>query len=671
MLRRLILLASFAAVLAPPQTLMPLPASMQPAAGELRVDGTFRIAFVKPPAPRLARAGTRFLKQLSTETGIPLGTMSDLSVENATLVIDCDQTDDRPVDKLGDPEAYRMEVTAIQARLTSKSILGAMRGLQTFLQLVHVKPQGFVAAAVTIQDSPRFPWRGLLIDVTSHFMPVPVILRTLDTMEAVKLNVFHWHLTDDQGFRVESKVFPKLHELGTENGEYYTQDDIRRVVAYARDRGIRIIPEFDMPGHCATWLIGYPELGSAPGPYNIIHTFGIYDPALDPANEAVYTFIDKLVGEMAALFPDEYLHIGGDEVTYKHWSENPKIQAFIKQENLRDGPGLQAYFNRRVLPILKKHGKQMAGWDEILHQNLPRDILVQSWRDHESLAAAAKQGYKTLLSFGYYLDHLNLASTYYSVDPLGGPAKSLTPEEAVNVLGGEACMWTEFISPETIDSRVWPKTAAIAERLWSPAKQTATVENMYARLDAITHRLDFRGALHNSNHDTMLRRLAPSAPLAVLKTLSDTLDPQGIEVRELATRYAQTTPLNRIVDAARGDSAVIRRFESVIQRTLRSPSSERFDEIRATLLKWRDNNVRFLPYAESSGLLTGTEVLSRDLEQIAEIGLEALRRLEKKSTGNAEWMKEQRAQLEALAKPKLEVVHSSIRPVRLLVDALR
>ena len=526
-------------------------------------------------------------------------------------------------------------------------------------------------SAVTIDDSPRFPWRGLLIDVTSHFMPVPVILRTLDTMEAVKLNVFHWHLTDDQGFRVESKVFPKLHQLGTENGEYYTQDDIRRIVAYARDRGIRIIPEFDMPGHCATWLIGYPELASAPGPYNIIHTFGIYDPALDPTNEAVYTFIDKLIGEMAALFPDEYLHIGGDEVTYKHWKQNPRIQAFIRQQNLRDEPGLQAYFNRRVLPILKKHGKKMAGWDEILHQNLPRDILVQSWRDHDSLAAAAKQGYKTLLSFGYYLDHLNLTSTYYSVDPLGGPAKSLSSEQAANVLGGEACMWTEFISPETIDSRMWPKTAAIAERLWSPAAQTASIENMYARLDAISHRLDFRGALHNRNYEPMLQRLAPDAPIEVLQTLADTLDPQGIEVRELATRYAQDTPLNRIVDAARGDSAVVRRLESVIRAQLRSPSPERVTEIQSTLTKWRDNNQRFLPYTEKSALLKEARELSQDLARIAEIGLEALSRLETKPTGNAAWVTEQRAHLDALAKPKLEVVHASTRPVRLLVDALR
>ena len=212
-LPRLILAVSFGAAFASGQTLMPLPTSMQQASGELRIDSAFRIGFAKSPVPRLARAGTRFLRQLSIETGIPLRNISAVDAAKATLVIDCDQNTDNSVDKLGDPEAYRLVVTPTQARLTSTTVLGAMRGLQTFLQLVGIRPEGFAARAVSINDNPRFPWRGLLIDVTSHFMPVPVILRTLDTMEAVKLNVFHWHLTDDQGFRVESKVFPNCTSL--------------------------------------------------------------------------------------------------------------------------------------------------------------------------------------------------------------------------------------------------------------------------------------------------------------------------------------------------------------------------------------------------------------------------------------------------------------------------
>jgi len=191
---------------------------------------------------------------------------------------------------------------------------------------------------------------------------------------------------------------------------------------------------------------------------------------------------------------------------------------------------LQTYFNQRVLPIVRKHGKKMMGWDEILHQDLPKDIMVESWQNHESLAIAARRGYKGLLSFGYYLDHLKSAGAYYSVDPTGGPAKTLTGEQAKNILGGEACMWTEFISAETIDSRMWPKSAAVAERLWSPAAYT-DVADMYRRLDIVTHRLDHYGARHNLNYEPMLRRIAPAAPIDALRTLADTLDPLGIEHR--------------------------------------------------------------------------------------------------------------------------------------------
>ncbi|MDZ4800697.1 MAG: family 20 glycosylhydrolase [Bryobacteraceae bacterium] len=667
MLSRLVLLAFSVAAASAQPVLMPLPASLQTGTGALPIDGSFRIQYVKRPAPRLDRAGRRFLEQLTKETAIPLNTPPG----KPTLFIDCAQTTDRPLDKLGDPEAYRLEITTTQARLTSATILGTMRGLQTFLQLVEPSTKGFAAPAVTIDDSPRYPWRGLLIDVTSHFMPVPVILRTLDTMEAVKLNVFHWHLTDDQGFRVESKLFPKLHQLGTENGEYYSQDEIRRIISYARDRGIRIIPEFDMPGHCATWLIGYPELASAPGPYSIIHTFGIYDPTLDATNEAVYAFIDKLMGEMTTLFPDEYLHIGGDEVTYKHWQANPKIQAFIKQRNLVDEKGLQAYFNRRVLEILRKHNRKVAGWDEILHQKLPKDIMVQSWQNHTSLAAAAKEGYKTLLSFGYYLDHLNLTSTYYHVDPLGGPASSLTPEEARNVLGGEACMWTEFISPLTIDSRMWPKSAAVAERLWSPAALTTSTESMYQRLDRITHRLDYRGATHNTNYDAMLRRIAPTAPIETMRTLADALDPQGIEVRELFQKYAQDTQLNRMVDAARGDSRMIRDVESLMGRYVAQPSPALTDQIRAELQKWYNVHQTLMPLYQSSYLLNEAQPLASDLQQIANIGFEAISRMQTPQPNNSTWARERLITLDTMAKPKLEVINAATRPVRLLVEALQ
>jgi hexosaminidase len=197
----------------------------------------------------------------------------------------------KPVQELGEDESYTLEVTSSGAQLNAPTTLGVMRGLQTFLQLVEITPQGFAVPAVVIQDKPRFAWRGLMIDVGRHFMPMEVIKRNLDGMAAVKMNVFHWHLSDNQGFRVESKRFPKLQEMGSD-GLYYTQEQVRDVISYAHDRGIRVIPEFDMPGHSTAWFVGYPDLASAPGPYTIERKWGVFDPAMDPTRESTYKFLD-------------------------------------------------------------------------------------------------------------------------------------------------------------------------------------------------------------------------------------------------------------------------------------------------------------------------------------------------------------------------------------------
>jgi len=302
--------------------------------------------------------------------------------------------------QLGEDESYSLTVTSSKAQLIAPTTLGVMRGLQTFLQLVQVSPQGFAVPAVTIEDKPRFPWRGLMIDSSRHFMPVEVIERNLDAMAAVKLNVFHWHLSDNQGFRVESQHFPKLQEMGSD-GLFYTQEQIREIVAYAHERGIRVVPEFDMPGHCTSWFVGYPELASGPGPYSIVRQFGVFDPAMDPTSESTYKFLDKFIGEMAKLFPDRFFHIGGDEVNGKQWDSNPKIQEFMHAHGLKNNGDLQGYFNQRLQKIVAKHGKVMEGWDEILRPDMPKAIVIQSWRGQKSLADAAQQGYRGILSSGY------------------------------------------------------------------------------------------------------------------------------------------------------------------------------------------------------------------------------------------------------------------------------
>src|SRR6266481_7499831 len=315
-----------------PLNIMPLPAKVERGDGSLKIDASFHLAFVGYREPRLERAGQRFLHQVRKQTGIVL-LPANTNTGAATLEIKTDH-ESKVIQELGEDESYWLDVTPGGAKLHAANPLGVFRGLQTFLQLITISPEGFSVPAVHIEDRPRFPWRGLMIDSGRHFIPVDVIKRNLDAMAAVKLNVLHWHLSENQGFRVESKKFPRLHEQGSD-GLFYTQDEIRDLIAYARDRGIRVVPEFDMPGHSTAWFVGYPELASGSGPYSVERKWGIFDPAMDPASENTYKFLDGLIAEMAKLFPDRYFHIGGDEVNGKEWDANKKIQEFKKSHNLK------------------------------------------------------------------------------------------------------------------------------------------------------------------------------------------------------------------------------------------------------------------------------------------------------------------------------------------------
>ena len=273
---------------------------------------------------------------------------------------------------------------------------------------------------------------------------------------------------------------------------------------------------------------------AAPGPYDIERKWGVFDPAFDPTNEKTYKFLDQFFGEMAKLFPDHFFHVGGDEVNGKQWDANPKIQEFMKAHDLKNNEGLQSYFNKRLEPIVSKHGKSMVGWDEVLDPTLPKDIVIQSWRGPDALAAAAKQGFRGILSNGYYLDLGWSAARHYAVDPLSGAAANLTPEEKARILGGESCMWAEYINPENIDSRIWPRNAAIAERLWSPQEIT-DLASMHSRMEALANRLEWLGLTHKSYHRQMLQRIAgPSTPeeFAALSTLASVVEPVKDYTRE-------------------------------------------------------------------------------------------------------------------------------------------
>ena len=416
-----LLLGSQALTQSQPQlSVMPVPTSIQAGVGTLTIDRSFSVSVTGSSDAMLDRGTHRFVNELSHETGIQFSPKV-FGSSHPTLSIHSEH-DSGKVQKLGDDESYSLTVDSSGATLTAANPLGVLHGLQTFLQLVQTGTTGFAVPAVTIHDQPRFPWRGLLIDVGRHFIPLDVLKRNIDGMAAVKMNVLHLHLYDNEGFRLESKRFPKLQEDGSD-GMYYSQEEIRDLVSYAHDRGIRIVPEFEMPGHSRSLFAGYPELASGPGPYRLDP--GGTDAIMDPTREETYKFIDKFIEEMAKLFPDDYVHIGGDEVNGAQWDANPKIQNFIHAHGMKSNQDLQAYFNQRLQKILSKHHKVMMGWDEVLHPELPKNVVVQSWRGQESLATAARQGYSGLLSYGYYLDLMWPAARHYAVDPMSGVAAIL------------------------------------------------------------------------------------------------------------------------------------------------------------------------------------------------------------------------------------------------------
>jgi hexosaminidase len=647
--------------------LMPLPVTVQPAAGRLTLDATFKAALVSAPDARLDAGIGRFVVRLSRQTGIPMLGLKDAAPK---LRVEC-ASPGGEYPALGEDESYTLDVTTEGALLKARTRAGALHGLETFAQLVTLGNDGFEVPAIHIEDHPRFPWRGLMMDSARHWMPLEVVKRNLDAMAAVKLNVFHWHLSEDQGFRVESKRFPKLHQEGSD-GLYYTQDEIRGVVAYARDRGIRVVPEFDIPGHTTAWLVGYPELGTNPGPYEIGRKWGVYENALDPSREETYAFLDAFFEEMTALFPDPYFHIGGDEVVAKQWNASPRVQAWAKQNNLSDAHAIQAFFNQRVQKLLQKRGKILIGWDEVLHPDLPRDIVVQSWRGQKALAEAAAKGYRGILSWGYYLDHLSPAAFHYGVDPMSGDADKLGPEERSRILGGEMCIWAEYTTSEMVDSRTWPRAAAIAERLWSPAS-ARDVDSMYARMASVSRLLEWTGVRHRANYAPMLERMTGGRPVEPLRVLADAVEGLGLGPRARAGKYTSLTPMNRLADAARPESESVRALELAAAKVAADPNGSPAEAalLRREFARWAGNDARFQELAAGNPLLAELQPLSRDLAALGNAGLKLLDAIEKGQAPDAGFVAGQTKEIARMEKPAAEVNLAATRPVKLLLKGAK
>ncbi|HVO13374.1 MAG TPA: family 20 glycosylhydrolase [Vicinamibacteria bacterium] len=646
--------------------LVPWPASIEMGAGELAVGPGFTVGVSGRGGALVERAAARFLARLSRQTGIYL---PDPVTEApaADLSIRCDGPG-RPWPQLGMDEAYALTVTPRGATLQAAEPWGVLRGLETFLQLIAPGASGhFRAPALVIRDRPRFPWRGLMLDSARHYLSPDTVRRTLDGMAAVKLNTLHWHLTDDQGFRVESRRYPELSRMGSD-GLFYTQPQVKDVIAYAAERGIRVYPEFDMPGHTTSWFVGRPELATAPGPYRIERRWGVFDPAMDPSKEEVYRLLDGFLGEMAALFPDPVLHIGGDENNGRAWDVSERVQAFKRRKGLTANRDLQAYFNQRLSKIAAGHGKQMMGWDEILHPDLPRDTIVHSWRGQQSLGAAAKAGFRGVLSYGYYVDLMWPAAEHYLVDPWDRGLDQLPEADRVRILGGEATMWSEFVNDETVDSRIWPRTAAIAERLWSP-REVRDVDDMYARLEVTSRWLEWLGLDHRAGYPRMLQRLA-GARAGELRLLADAVEPVRNYQRGRTRAYTQQTPLVALVDAARPESDSAREFNRLVDAFLADAARARgVEAIRARLLEWQEIEARLRPLLESNELLRDAVPTAERASALASAGLEALGFLEQNVPAPAAWESERTSLLAAPRAPS-SALEVGFRPgVQKLVKA--
>lgn len=445
-----------------------------------------------PSATRVERAAQRLLGMRSAQAT----QMTVVTWESATAM-----------PRAGQDERYTLKVDAAGVVIQAQSIWGALHGLTTLALLCTSEgvPLGHV------EDSPRFPWRGLMLDPARRFLPIPLLQRVIDGMAWLKLNVLHLHLTDDQGFRFQSHRFPKLA-----SAEHYSQAELVNLVGYAADRGVRVIPEFDMPGHVTSWLTAYPEWGAGQAPPSV--RFGVHPGCLNPADESVYSAIDGLLTEVAAVFPDEYIHLGGDEVHSSWWRDHAGVQAFMAQQGLTDSAALQASFNRRVVASLARLDRKAIGWDEVLHPQMPSSLLVQSWRGATARDRALDAGHDCIVSSGFYLDLFYPGAVHGQYDPTAPESELLAQEDALltdprfehvaggmrwtqawrtassvgmgagvsrgKVVGAEACLWGELVDRQCLHGRLWSRLPAIAELLWSATPDTDDPLRLFNRSPA-------------------------------------------------------------------------------------------------------------------------------------------------------------------------------------------
>lgn len=403
-------------------------------------------------------------------------------------------------------EAYKISITPNAMTLSAGTGNGLFYAIQTFLQLIPIEPKEkkISIQCLDIKDEPRFAWRGMHLDVCRHFFPVEFVKKYIDVLAMYKLNTFHWHLTEDQGWRIEIKKYPKLTEIGSmrketmkdgkPHGGFYTQEQIKEVVEYARKKYITVVPEIEMPGHAQAALASYPELSCTGGPFEVGTVWGVIDDVFCAGNDKTFEFLQDVLSEVITLFPSQIIHIGGDECPKTRWKACEKCQTRMKTLGLKDEHELQSYFIQRIEKFLNSKGRKIIGWDEILEGGLAPNAAVMSWRGIDGGIAAAKAKHYAVMSPGThcYFDHYQAQSgepkaiggftsleKVYSYEPI---PEALNEEEAKYIMGAQANMWTEYIeTTDHVEYMLLPRMLALSEVVWSP-KSSRDLNNFLERM---------------------------------------------------------------------------------------------------------------------------------------------------------------------------------------------
>ncbi len=485
------------AITIPPVSLLPVPQHMEMKGCHFELNAETTISY----APEMEGPAQYMAEIIERATGYQLSPqpIEATATENA-IVLSKGATKNN--------EAYVLSVDEHRVTIDAYHEQGAYRGIQTFFQLlppaIYSTGQNnvqWVAQGITVTDEPRFKWRGLLLDCCRHFMEKDFVKRYIDLLAFHKMNTLHWHLTEDQGWRIEIKKYPKLTEIGawrtlndgTNYGGFYTQEDVKEVVAYAKSRGINVVPEIELPGHSQAAVASYPHLSCTGGPFEVETEWGVFKDIYCAGNDSTFIFLEDVLTEVIDLFPGDYIHIGGDEAPKYRWENCSKCQRRIKEEGLKDEHELQSYFIGRIATFLESKGKKLIGWDEIIEGGLVEGATVQSWRGMEGAIEAVQHGNNTIVSptshayFDYDLKSIDMAKVY-TFEPV---PEGVNEAEAARVLGGECNMWSERAPQETVDSKVFPRILAMSEVLWSnESKRNYTnfherVQYHYQRLEAM------------------------------------------------------------------------------------------------------------------------------------------------------------------------------------------